>query len=59
MSSPLEVLRLDMTIINKGEVSIKVFESAFDLFECFEDIDPRAEIFMPEPFMINNATIIG
>ena len=59
MSSPLEVLRLDMTIVNKGEVSIKVFESAFDLFERFEDIKPRDDIFMPEPFMINDATIIG
>jgi len=59
MSSPLEELSLDLTIVDSGEVSFKVFETAFDLFERFTDIKRRDEIFMPEPFMVNDATIIG
>ena len=59
MSSPREVLTLDLTIVDTGEISIKVFETAFDLFERFKNIKPRDEIFMPEPLMVNDATIIG
>jgi hypothetical protein len=59
MASPLEELNLDISIVDNGEVSLKVFETAFDLFERFTDIKPRDEIFMPEPFMVNDATIIG
>jgi hypothetical protein len=55
----LEELNLDISIVDNGEVSLKVFETAFDLFERFTDIKPRDEIFMPEPFMVNDATIIG
>lgn len=41
-----------MSIVNKAEVSIKVFEGHVIFFERFEDIKPCDEMFMHELFMI-------
>jgi hypothetical protein len=52
LALPLALLILDMSIVNKAEVSIKVFEGHVIFFERFEDIKPCDEMFMHELFMI-------
>lgn len=58
LSSPLEKITIELTVSTANALSLKVFETAFDVFERFKTIKPRGELFMPEPFIINDATII-
>lgn len=59
MAEPFEQLTIELTVAKENTLSIKVFETAFDLLESFDSIKPRSDLFMPEPFIINDATIIG
>jgi hypothetical protein len=59
LSSPFEEITVEITVSTLNTLSLKVYETAFDVFDKFDAIKPRGELFMPEPFMINDATIIG
>lgn len=59
MSKPFEEVTIELTVSTRNTLSLKVFETAYDLFDHFEAIKPRSALFMPEPFIINDAVIIG
>jgi len=59
LSAPSEKVRVELTVPSSSELSLKVFETSFDLFERVKDIQARSSVFMPEPFIVNDATIIG
>lgn len=59
LSKPFESIVVDFTVRAADPLSIKLYESAFDMFETFTEIEPRGELYMPEPFILNDATIIG
>lgn len=39
--------------------NLRVIETRFDLFEAHPDIQPRSEMYMPEPFEFTDATILS
>ena len=59
LSTPLESLVIDFTVPASEPLAIKLYESAFDLYEVFPGIQKRSALYMPEPFMLNDSTIIG
>jgi hypothetical protein len=59
LSQPFESIVVEFTVASSDPLSIKLYESAFDIFDTFDEIEPRGDLYMPEPFMLNDATIIG
>ncbi len=59
VSSPDETVQVEMTVAGDAELSLKLFETSFDLFEQVEAIQPRSELYMPAPFVITDAVILG
>jgi len=59
LSTPLEAITVDVIVSKSTPLSLKIFESTYDIFERFPAIKPRLDIYMPEAFFINDATIIG
>lgn len=54
-----EKVSVELVVPKNTEVSLKVFETSFDLLERLDDVQARDSIYMPEPFVINDAVIIG
>ena len=59
LSQPFESIVVVFTVPSSEPLSIKLYEYSFDIFDTFDEIEPRGELYMPEPFMLNDATIIG
>ena len=59
MATPYENITVELTVPKTTELSLKVYEIAFDLFEHRDDIEPRSVLYMPDPSRISDATIIG
>jgi hypothetical protein len=59
LSNPNEKITLNLSVAKSSELSLKVFGISFDLLEKVPGIQPRSAQYMPEPFIINDATIIG
>ena len=59
LSSPDEKLQIKIIVPKESELSLKVYETSFDLFEQINGIQARSALYMPEPFSINDAIIIG
>ncbi|MGB0938507.1 MAG: M20/M25/M40 family metallo-hydrolase [Colwellia sp.] len=58
-SHPQETVKVDFTLHKDSPFSLKLFETSFDLFDHVKGVKPRSELYMPEPFVITDATIIG
>ena len=59
MATPYESITVELTVPKTSELSLKVFEIAFDLFEQLDDLESRSVLSMPHPSQISDATIIG
>jgi hypothetical protein len=59
LSNPKEKITLNLSVAKSSELSLKVFGISFDLLEKVLGIQARSTQYMPEPFIINDATIIG
>ena len=54
-----EVVEINFSVESNQQFNLDVMEIKFDLFENTEfDIQPRSEIMMPMPFVLNDATVI-
>ena len=58
-ASPTETVTIELTVADSEQLQLKVYEIAFDLFERMDTLKPRSDLYMPEPFVVNDATIIG
>lgn len=59
ISASNELLIVEFTVKAQKDFNFKVYETSYNLYEQFKHIKPRSNIFMPEPFIINDAVIIG
>jgi len=59
LSSPMEQIKLQLTVDNSTPLSLKVYGTSFDLFDHIEGFNARGPAYMPSPFSLNDATVIG
>jgi hypothetical protein len=59
MATPYEKITVELTVPKTSELSLKVYEVAFDLLEQRDDLKPRSALSMPTPSHVSDATIIG
>jgi hypothetical protein len=59
LSSQQATIKLDFTMHKDSPFSLKLFESSFDIFDHVSGVKQRSDLYMPEPFIITDATIIG
>jgi hypothetical protein len=53
-----ETVQIDFTLHKDSPFSLTLFETSFDLFEHIKGVKPRSKLYMPEPFVITDATIL-
>jgi hypothetical protein len=59
ISSQQDTIKIDFTMHKESPLSLKLFESSFDIFDHVSGVKQRSDLYMPEPFIITDATIIG
>ena len=58
LSSPFESVTVTLTVNANRALSLKVYETSYDLLLHLPNIKPRGKSVMPEPFLMTDATII-
>ena len=59
LTSANEQVAIKLTVPKDSELSLKVYGTSFDLLKKLPDIQPRGPLYMPHPFSLNDAIIIG
>lgn len=59
LSSSNETVHVELTVPKDSNLLLKVYETTFDLFEQLDDVEIRSSLYMPEPFILTDAIIIG
>ncbi len=52
-------LEIQLVLEGAEPINFKLFETRYDLYNTFDFIEVREPVYMPEPFIINDAIIIG